>query len=48
MSIFFNHLLEKDSEILNFSEEENQHIVKALRKKSKDKIKSARDKSVKN
>lgn len=38
MSIFFNHLLEKDSEILNFSEEENQHIVKALRKKSKDKI----------
>ena len=38
MSIFFNHLLEKESEILNFSEEENQHIVKALRKKSKDKI----------
>ena len=38
MSIFFNHLLEKDSEILNFSKEENQHIVKALRKKSKDKI----------
>ena len=38
MSIFFNHLLEKESEILNFSEEEKQHIVKALRKKSKDKI----------
>lgn len=38
MSIFYNHLLEKDSEILNFSKEENLHIVKASRKKSKDKI----------
>lgn len=38
MSIFYNHLLEKDSKILNFSDEEKKHILKSLRKKTNDKI----------
>ena len=38
MSIFYNHFLEKDSKILNLSDEEKKHILKSLRKKTNDKI----------
>ena len=38
MSIFYNNFLEKDSETINFSDEEKKHILKSLRKKTNDKI----------